>query len=115
MGVLQSLVVAGLVGALLYGADRGIAYHVCLYSAIASGSKFEPEDAFREMDNPFFRIPRILLLIAVLLLAFLLSRRDGIKGPMEIGAIVVVIFAYVGFSLSTAFSAFRETRFGKLR
>jgi hypothetical protein len=111
MGLSESLLAAVLIAGLLYLGDRGIAFHVGLYSAVACGRKFTAEQAYREMDNPFATLPKLLSAATFLLVLFVLGR-DGIQANWEVVVLfgLAMIYAYVCWSAAT--KAFRKTSFG---
>jgi len=113
MSLLEPFAAAGLVAALLYVGDRGIAFHVCLYAAIASGRRFRSEQAYKVMDNPFSRAPRLLLAAMITVAVFVFTWRGGIgAGWPAVVAISAVALAYIAVSTAYAFKAFRRTQYG---
>lgn len=113
MGWYESLFAAALVGGLSYVVDRGIAFHICLYSAIASGRKFTAEQAYREMDNPFARPSKILLVVALIVSAYVFGRRGEIHDRWQVAFIFVIALCYITVSIVTALKAFRHTRYAQ--
>ena len=113
MGVWESLLAPALIGALLYVGDRGIAFHVCLYSSIASGGKFTAEQAYRAMRNPFATPSKLVLAATFILLTYLLGHRGGIRADWQVIAILIVALCYVCVSAVAAVKAFRRTQFSK--
>lgn len=113
MGILESLLAAAIVGVLLYVGDRGIAFHVCLYSAIASGRKFTGEQAYRETDNPFARASKLVPAFALVMVAFVFAYQGGIRADWQIGVIVTIAVWYAAVVTVAAMRAFRRTRFSK--
>ncbi|HVM23623.1 MAG TPA: hypothetical protein VM308_10070 [Sphingomicrobium sp.] len=111
MGLWESALATAILAGLLYIVDRGIAFHVGLYSAIASGRKFAAEQAYREMDNPFATAPKLLSGATFLAVAIVLGL-DGIRSDWEVIVIVgfAVIYAYLCWSAAT--KAFQKTSFG---
>jgi hypothetical protein len=111
MGLWETLLATVLIAALLYIGERGIAFHVGLYQAIASGRKFTAEQAYREMDNPF-ATPAKLASAAAVLVSLLVLNRDGIHADWEVVVVfgLALIYAYVCWSAAT--KAFRNTSFG---
>ena len=109
MSLIEASAAAGLVAALLYV----LAFNVCAYAAIASGGKFTSEEAYRAMENPFARVPRLLLLGVITLAVFVLARRGGIgDGSPAVIAVLLPIVAYVAVSITYALRAFGETPYG---
>ena len=113
VSLLEALAAAALIAALLYAVDRGMAFHVCLYAAIASGKRFTAEDAYKAMNNPFSRGPRLVLWVVTTVAVFVLVRGGGIGDHWAaIGAAFVVALAFVAVSGVYAFKSFRRTSYG---
>lgn len=112
MGLWGSLIATAIIAVLLYVGDRGIAFHLCLYSAIASGRKFTAEQAFREMDNPFATPIKLLVAATLLVVFFFLLGSDGIHEDWEIIVLFAVCLAYGYVCWSAAMKAFQRTSFG---
>lgn len=114
MSVLEAVGATALVAILLYVGDRSLAFHVCLYNAIAAGGRFRSEEAYRVMDNPFLRWPRLVLATVILIAAFVLAQRGGMPEREELVAVPLfaVALAYAVTSWAYATSAFRSTPFG---
>lgn len=113
MPVLEALAAAALIAALLYVVDRGMAFHVCLYAAITSGGRFKSEEAYKAMDNPFARGPRLVMLGLITVAVFVVARHGGMgNGWPAVVAVSAVALAYVAVSAVYAFKAFRRTQYG---
>lgn len=112
MPALEIILATVLVGGLLYAVDRGIAFHVCLYSAIASRGKFTSEQAYRATQNPFVRAPKLMAAAALLSLGIYLGISGGIRTKWEIASVVLLAACYVLVSTVYAVKAFRRTQFG---
>ena len=112
MEVGGSIVAAALVGLLSYIVDRGISFHVCLYSAIASGGKFTGEQAYQEMNNPFLRPAKIVASILLVLFAYYFARAGGIQSWWEVATVFSLAIGFVIVSAIAALKAYRRTRFG---
>jgi hypothetical protein len=114
MSIVEALAAAALTAALLYVVDRGMAFHVCLYSAIASAGRFKAEEAYRAMDNRFARPPRLVLGATIVVATFVLALRESIgeRWPAVVG-IVAAALAYVAISTVYAIKAFRQTPCGR--
>lgn len=112
LGLTGSLLAAALVGTVLYVGDRGIAFNVCAYFAIASRGEFTGEQAFRETDNPFLRITKLAPAFALIVITFVIAHQGGIRANWQIAMIVAVALWYAAVVTFSALRAFRRTRFG---
>ena len=114
MSVWEAAAATALIAVLLYGADRGIAFHVCLYNAIAAGGRFQSDEAYKIMDNPFIRWPRVALGSVILIGTFVLALSGGMPEGEELVAVPLfgVLLAYGVTSWAYAVRAFRRTPFG---
>jgi drug/metabolite transporter (DMT)-like permease len=113
MPLVEALAAAALVAALLYVVDRGMAFHICLYAAIASGKRFTGEEAYRATENPFFRGPRLFLWAVITAAFFVVAHRGSLSADwVTVAAISAVALVFVAVSAAYAFKAFRRTRYG---
>lgn len=106
-----SLLATALVGAVLYIGDRGIAFNVCAYFAMASKGRFTGEEAYRETDNPFLRVTKLVPAFLLIVITFVIAYRGGIRANWQIAMMVVVAIWYAAAVIFGALSAFRRTRF----
>ena len=114
MSVLEATAATALVAVLLYTGDRGLAFHVCSYNAIAAGGRFRSEEAYKAMDNPFFRWPRLALGGLMLIATFALALRGGMPEREELVGVPLfaIALAYGAVSRAYAVEAFRRTPIG---
>jgi ABC-type Fe3+-siderophore transport system permease subunit len=113
VGVLQSFAITILAGLILYGADKGIAYHICLYSAIAYRRKFTAEDAYREMHDPFVTPLKVVLTVSVMALVYVFARYTGIGSSWHAIILFAALISYVCVSVIAVLRAFSRTKFGR--
>jgi hypothetical protein len=111
MGTLESLLAAAPVGALLYVGDRGIAFQVCAYFAIASGGKFTGEQAYQQTENPFVRASKLVPAFALVIATFVFARKGGNGADWQIGVTVAFALWYAAIVTIAALKAFRRTQF----
>ena len=113
MAVLESLLAAALIGALLFVGDRGMAFNVCAYFAIASGGKFTGEQAYRAADNPFLRASKLVPATVLVIMTFVFAYQGRNASNWQIGMGITIAFWYAAVVTVAALKAFHRTRFSK--
>jgi hypothetical protein len=113
MDPLESVLAAALVGVLLYMGDRGMAYNVCAYFAMASGGKFTAEQAYRETHNPFLRASKLVPAFVLVVAGFIFAYRGGIHEEWQVAVIAAIALWYVAVVTVAALKAFYRTQFSE--